>query len=313
MRKRISFISLVVLAGSLVTPSASAEAGPRVATYNVFMLPRTLYPNWGQDQRADLIASEGVLRGQDVVVLQEAFDNSASDKLLGHLAGEYPHQTPVVGRSREGWDATLGSYSGVRPEDGGAVVLSRWPITEKTQFIYGDSCGADAQSNKGFAYTTIQSPDGPLHVIGTHMQADDGGCHGSQAEVRKKQLASIAGFVRDRKIPASERVLVAGDFNIDAAAGEFADGLNTLGATAPEMPGHRYSYDSSTNSVAHDQAPNGPDQRLDYVLPLRGYELQRWANQVGVVHSPPWTVTSWGQSHTYTDFSDHYPVFAAPQ
>lgn len=310
------FMLLLLLGGSLIAPaaSASAPAGPQVATYNVFMLPRTLSPNWGQDQRADLIASEGVLRGQDVVVLQEAFDNAASAKLLGHLAGEYPHQTPVVGRSREGWDATRGAYSDTRPEDGGAVVLSRWPITEKTQYIYAESCGADAQSNKGFAYTTIQAPDGPLHVIGTHTQADDNGCHGSQAQVRARQLASIANFVRDKKIPANERVLVAGDFNIDATAGEFGSALTTLGARAPEMPGHPYSYDPSTNSVAKNQAPDGPDQRLDYVLPLNGYGPdQQWINQVDVVHSPPWTVTSWGTTYTYTDFSDHYPVRATPK
>src|SRR5688572_8640663 len=98
-------------------PAIAAPAAPRIATYNVFMLSRNLYPNWGQVTRADLIDSTGVLNGQDVVVLQEAFDNAASDRVLANLRDTYPHQTPVLGRSRSGWDVTGGAYRDSTPED----------------------------------------------------------------------------------------------------------------------------------------------------------------------------------------------------
>ncbi|MGW1676097.1 hypothetical protein [Saccharopolyspora sp. NPDC002376] len=73
-----------------------------------------------------------------------------------------------------------------------------------------------------------------------------------------------------------------------------------------------WTYDPATNSVAADQAPDSPSRRLDHVLPLTGHGPQEWVNETRAVHSPEWSVTSWGQTYTYTDFSDHYPVFASP-
>lgn len=34
-------------------------------------------------------------------------------------------------------------------------------------------------------------------------------------------------------------------------------------------------------------------------------------NETRRVKSPEWSIWSWGRKHTYTDFSDHYPVFAS--
>ncbi|NEE61037.1 sphingomyelin phosphodiesterase, partial [Streptomyces sp. SID8455] len=85
-------------------------------SYNTFIFSKTLYPNWGQDHRAAEIPKTSFFRGNDVVVIQEAFDNGASDALQRNSAAQYPYQTPVVGRSKSGWDATSGSYSATTPE-----------------------------------------------------------------------------------------------------------------------------------------------------------------------------------------------------
>ena len=77
-------------------------------THNVYMLSTNLYPNWGQTERADLIGAADYIKNQDVVILNEVFDNSASDRLLGNLKKEYPNQTAVLGRSSGSeWDKTL--------------------------------------------------------------------------------------------------------------------------------------------------------------------------------------------------------------
>ena len=82
----------------LISPLLSAapasaqqdEAHPRIVTHNAFLLPKALYPNWGQDVRADLTVRDGLLSGQDVVVLQELFENSSAERLRAGLAEEYP-------------------------------------------------------------------------------------------------------------------------------------------------------------------------------------------------------------------------------
>lgn len=303
---KLAFV--VVMLGTMIWPPAAAEsAGPKVASYNVFMLARSLYPNWGQEQRAELIDSEGVLDGQDVVILQELFDNTASESLLGRLRDSFPEQTPVLGRSRHGWDATEGSYGDAKPEDGGVAVVSRWPVEKRVQYVYRDGCGADAMSNKGFVYTRIAAPSGPLHVIGTHMQADDRGCGGGAADVRAAQLRELATFVKAQGIPQGETVMVGGDLNIDSGSAEFTAALGALDARAPIPAGHPHSYDPSTNTVAAYNSPGGPSAQLDHVLLLNGHVgPDEWTNETRAVHSPEWTVVG----ETYRDFSDHYPVFA---
>jgi sphingomyelin phosphodiesterase len=228
--------------------------------------------------------------------------------LLANLRGTYPYQTPVLGRGTAGWDATSGAYSSSTPEDGGVAVLSRWPITTRIQHVYRDACGADWFSNKGFAYVRIEAPAGPIHVIGTHTQAEDSSCTGAPAGYRTKQRAELRAFLTARNIPAAEPVYVAGDMNVVKASDEFPRMVSELGAVTPEVVGHPFSWDCADNSICRDQyGPQYASEHLDYVLTIQGPVLR---NETRRVKSPEWSVSSWGRKYTYTDLSDHYPVFA---
>lgn len=307
-------LSLTVagLAGAAPT-SADTVTTPsmRVLTYNVFLMSKNLYPNWGQDHRAAEIPKTSFFPGNDVVVLQEAFDNSSSDALKSAAAGEYPYQTPVVGRSKSGWDATGGAYSSTTPEDGGVTVLSKWPILRKEQYVYKDACGADWWSNKGFAYVVLNVNGTKVHVVGTHAQSTDPGCSaGEAASMRSRQFKAIDAFLDAKNIPANEQVLVAGDFNVDSRSPEYASMLADADlAGADARTGHPYSFDTQENSIAHDRYPTDPREDLDYVLHRVGHARPTvWKNEVVKEQSAPWTVSSWGTDYTYTNLSDHYPL-----
>ena len=303
------------LAGA--SPASAAEAttpSMRVLTYNVFLMSKNLYPNWGQDHRAAEIPKTSFFRGNDVVVLQEAFDNTASDALKSAAAAEYPYQTPVVGRSKSGWDATGGAYSSTTPEDGGVTVLSKWPIVHKEQYVYKDACGADWWSNKGFAYVVLNVNGTKVHVIGTHAQSTDSGCGtGEAASMRSRQFKAIDAFLDARNIPADEQVLVAGDLNVDSRSTEYASMLadaDLVGANT--RTGHPYSFDTRENSVALDRYPTDPREDLDYVLHRAGHARPAvWKSEVVKERCAPWTVSSWGTDYTYTNLSDHYPLSAS--
>ncbi|WP_284574848.1 sphingomyelin phosphodiesterase [Streptomyces sp. 2P-4] len=293
--------------------AAEAAAGPRlsVLTYNVFLMSKNLYPNWGQDHRAAEIPRTSFYQGHDVVVLQEAFDNSSSDALKANSAAQYPYQTPVVGRSRTGWDATGGAYSSTTPEDGGVTVLSKWPIVRKEQFVYKDACGADWWSNKGFAYVVLDVNGTKVHVVGTHAQSTDPGCGaGEAAQMRARQFRAIDAFLDAKNIPAGEQVLVAGDMNVDSRTPEYASMLaNADLADTDTRTGHPYSFDTALNSIARYRYPSDPREDLDYVLYRKGHARPAgWENNVVNEVSAPWTVSSWGTSYTYTNLSDHNPV-----
>jgi len=313
-RRTLGATALAVALAATAAPTATAaEPAPavRVLTYNTFLFSKTLYPNWGQDHRAAEIATAGFFHGNDVVVLQEAFDNSSSDALKSAAAGEYPYQTPVVGRTKDGWDATGGAYSATTPEDGGVTVLSKWPVLRKEQYVYKDACGADWWSNKGFAYVVLNVNGSRVHVVGTHAQSTDPGCAaGEAAAMRSRQFRAIDAFLDAKNIPAGEQVLVAGDMNVDSRSPEYASMLADGGlVSADARTGHPYSFDTQDNSIAHDRYPDDPREDLDHVLHRAGHvRPSAWKNEVVKEASAPWTVSSWGTDYTYTNLSDHYPV-----
>lgn len=301
--------------GSIAAPTAQATPTPglKVLTYNVFLMSKSLYPNWGQDHRAKTIVTADFFRGNDVVVLQEAFDNDASEVMKADAAMQYPHQTPVVGRSRDGWDATGGTYRDLSAEDGGVTVLSRWPIVRKEQVLFDNGCGADRTANKGFAYVVLDVNGARVHVVGTHTQSTDTRCRAGEAAAdRAKQFRQIRDFLDAKKIPASEQVMVAGDLNVDSHSAEYASMLDNAGLEpATERTGHPYSFDTKENSIAAYRYPDDGREDLDYILHRRGHARPSgWQNTVIKERTAPWTVSSWGKDYTYTNLSDHYPVIA---
>lgn len=312
-------VSLALAAATLAATAPAASAAPeaaaaprlKVLTYNAFLFSKTLYPNWGQDHRARAIPAAPFFQGQDVVVIQEAFDNSSSDALKANAAAAYPHQTPVMGRSKTGWDATSGAYSATTPEDGGVTILSKWPIVRKEQYVYKDACGADWYSNKGFVYTVLDVNGSRVHVVGTHAQSTDPGCSaGEAAQMRSRQFRAMDAFLDAKNIPAGEQVIVAGDMNVDSRTPEYATMLADAGlAGADARTGHPYSFDTELNSIAAERYPDDPREDLDYVLYRAGNARPaNWTNHVVLESSAPWSVSSWGTTYTYTNLSDHYPV-----
>ncbi|MGG8405274.1 sphingomyelin phosphodiesterase [Streptomyces sp. 12297] len=316
----VTAVAAAALAATAITPAsaagAEAAATPRlsVLSYNVFLMSKNLYPNWGQDHRAREIPKASFFQGHDVVVVQEAFDNSAGDTLKAGAAGQYPYQTPVMGRSKDGWDATGGAYSATTPEDGGVAILSKWPIVRKEQYVYKDACGADWWSNKGFVYTVLNVNGTKVHVVGTHAQSTDPGCDaGEAAQMRSRQFKNIDAFLDAKNIPANEQVMVAGDMNVDSRTPEYATMLADAGlAGADARTGHTYSFDTRDNSIANYRYPTDPREDLDYVLHRAGHARPAgWNNNVVKEQSAPWTVSSWGTSYTYSNLSDHYPVIGS--
>ncbi len=320
-RAAAAAVSAVLAAAALTAAAPPAAAAPestapalRVLTYNTFLFSKSLYPNWGQDHRAREIPAAPFFRGQDVVVLQEAFDNSSSELLMRRAEGEYPHRTPVLGRSRSGWDATGGAYSAATPEDGGVTVLSKWPVVRKEQYVYADACGSDWWSNKGFVYAVLDVNGARVHIVGTHAQSTDPGCAaGAAADVRARQFRELDAFLDAKRIPASEQVIVAGDLNVDRHAPEYAAMLAGAGLVdADGRAGHPYSFDTTGNSIAAERYPDEPSEDLDHVLHRAGHARPAgWTNETMAARSAPWTVTSWGRTYTYTHLSDHHPVVAS--
>ncbi len=190
-------------------------------TFNAYLRP--FVPEW-QDRRAPLMA--GQLKGYDVVLLQEVFSDWHRDLVLDALTTDYPYRTRVLGHDQ-----------GFR-QDGGVMILSRWPIEQQFQRRFGARCtGKDCLADKGVLYARIRRADRRFHVFATHLQSG-----ADNAATRTRQLGVIRQLIDSMALPADEPVLIGGDLNIDL----YSDRRN--GA---------YSAMARILRAAHPAAPDG--------------------------------------------------------
>jgi sphingomyelin phosphodiesterase len=322
MIKKVIRLMNVLMVTALILPlissssSVSADESEypndfKLLTHNVYMLSQSLYPNWGQVQRAELISAADYIKGQDVVILNEMFDNEASNRLLAGLSKEYQYQTPILGRSKNNWDETLGYYSNTVLEDGGVGIISKWPIVEKIQYVYSEGCGADWFANKGFVYVKLNKNGHFYHVIGTHMQSEDERCSdGEDLSVRKSQMNEMKEFITKKNIPTNEVVYIGGDLNVIKDTLEYSSMLTNLNVKEPSAyTGFSSTWDPVSNGIAGYNYPSLQPQYLDYIFVEKSHKQpSNWYMNAINVKSPEWKVTSFGKTYPYNEYSDHYPV-----
>jgi endonuclease/exonuclease/phosphatase family metal-dependent hydrolase len=215
-----------------------------VLAYNVYLRPTSLFVN-GQGQRAERLPRQ-IWDEYDVVIFSEAFDDGARKTLLRGTAGAYLFTSRILGNDR-GFE-----------QDGGVVMVSRWPIVAQDQRTFASVCdGTDCQADKGVLYASIQKKGHRYHLFGSHTQAGSG-TEQRKVDVRRRQFEMIRDFIAAQNIPAGEPVIIAGDLNVDkvAHAAECAAMLQTLDATHPAQVGPVCcSIDSRTNRLTEENKP----------------------------------------------------------
>jgi len=271
--------------------SLSNDKSPHVfdvLTYNVYMRPTTLYQN-GQTIRAKALPSQ--LSGYDAIVFQEVFDDHARKILLTGLKSEYPYQSKI-----------LGSDGSVIGQDGGVVIISRWPIIKQKQFLFGPVCeGADCLAEKGISYVSLDKKGTTYHLFGTHLEADYG-------KITRQQLDLFKEFIDHINPPKSDPVLLAGDFNVNSEtnpATPFNDLLSRLEAEKPKHTGVLYSYECTVNDIISCESGRS---YYDHVLAAIGYaKPTKSFNEVKLVRSEEeWKQYNFEKANW--DLSDHFPV-----
>ena len=259
-----------------------------VLSYNIYMRPTgTIFHN-GQQVRKSLLIPW--LKGYDVVILQEAFDDEIRQYLIDELGAddEYPFHTRVVGA-----DSWL-------HQDGGVIILSRWPIEYEDQEVFDDCAGTDCRARKGVVYARINKKGRRYHLFGTHLEA-------GSADVRERQLSEMQTFIDSFLIPQPEAVIIGGDFNTARSIGHrFNQVTNILNVTQPPLAGPlQHSIDGTINDLT-----NSKRRLIDYIFWKEDHKRPwRWFNMVLLPRSAePWR--EYFLESDRWDLSDHFPVYA---
>lgn len=253
-----------------------------VLTFNAALLPE---PVVSTRQTARVRAMAPHLVGYDVLVLQEVFVDAWREGLLEALGDAYPYRTEVVGQ-----DGARGFWL---RQDGGIVILSRWPIVRQSTVLFESTCsGTDCLADKGVAYAAVRKGAFTYHVFATHAQSDYG--WPIAPRTRADQFALMRAFVDNLNLPPDEPVVMAGDFNVDAWTPERDAMLAALNAAWPPLVGPlRNTWDPSRNAWAYGRA-----HWIDYVL-------------FSVEHAVP--VAAWNRAVALKDgpldLSDHFAVW----
>lgn len=226
-------------------PSRAASNNFKVLAYNVWaLLPGIVSKS--VSERLEAMPSE--INGYDAIVFSELFDNSRRETFLNAISSEYPHQTSVVDASGD-------------IEDGGVLIVSRWPIETSDHIVFNDCGSEDCLSAKGVKYARINKGGNKFHVFGTHAQAFTGA---DNQAIRVKQFQQMRSYVDSKNIASAEPVIMAGDFNVDKEdyPQEYADMLNTLSAIeVVNANAYKYTADGAKNGWHDNEA-----EILDYVL-----------------------------------------------
>jgi endonuclease/exonuclease/phosphatase family metal-dependent hydrolase len=350
VRRYVALCELIIFCGVVLPVGTSSQAAApdqlRILTYNVY----TALGAPGAVERIEFMAQDDILRGYDVLILNELFRDDTADYLLDAFSEAYPYRTPVLGRdalvdstcaANTCWNSAEGQTINTQVEDGGVAILSRWPIIDRRQVVYGARCGIDALSRKGFVYAVLDVDGTLVHVIGTHLQADPTATVGLDAAieglfacaepevvaaatrcsaawstpytaVRVNQLAELDGWIMAQEIASDEMVVIGGDFNIDrmGATEEYTQMLCLLRVSAPLYGGDPalgspwYTFDGVQNALLDSGAGQF---YLDYVLVREDFaQPAQWHNYVQRFTASP---DNWdGDAPRGYELSDHFAV-----
>ena len=198
----------------------------RLLTYNFFCRPPPINTNKDDYKDSRLKDFIDQLKNFDIICFQELFTtlNDRKHRMIreGATQGLKYYLAPKVP-----------SFFSKYLVDSGLLILSRYPILDHDFYEYFINVSGDATTDKGVLYAKIEiKKNNFLFLFNTHLQAsyfDD-----TQAnidftiKVRAIQTEELINFIYNKllKIPKKDvengKIILAGDFNIDAYDNKFA-------------------------------------------------------------------------------------------
>ena len=326
----------LALTGAAAVPAhaattSAAPASLSVFAWNVDLGTAAVNTLEGENAAGRTPTIESIVRKHDadVVILDEAFNNTSDAQIPGALADLYPYATPVVGAtcSGGGWTGISGDCSNSPfVINGGTLILSKYPILAQYAHIFSNSTKGtwDYDANKGAALIEVDVNGTDTWVVGTHLQADQSGTSTDTTQAtRLAQLGEIKSWVNSI-VGTSAPVLIGGDLNVEyyggAARGDYANAQTAvggaLGSPALDPTQTRYTMDCPVSSWCQfmsgvESFSSSYQDDLDYLGYLddgaRPVPASLPTVQIDFDPQAGWTS---GQLDT-TAPSDHYPVQAA--
>ncbi|MYR45141.1 endonuclease/exonuclease/phosphatase family protein [Streptomyces sp. SID5910] len=225
----------------------------RVVTWNLWWR----FGPWA-DRRKAILA---VLRDldPDVVGLQEVWATE-DENLAGWLAGELGlHWAWAPSPAPERWQRRLGDDTvGI-----GTAVLSRWPVVERA--VLRLPVPAELDDGRLAFYARLDAPVHQVPFFTTHLTSAS-----HAAQVRRDQVAALAGFVAAHRHGTAHPPVVTGDFN-----------------ARPDTEGVRLLRTVPLHDAWDHAAPGTPDGTWDTANPYVSHADGESSIRIDYIHVGP--------------------------
>lgn len=175
-------------------------------SFNAWALPVWI-PKSAQLKRYRRIPYQLLAQNADIICIQEAFARKFRKKLLPLLSEYYYTFSDYYCNKNIAGPV-------VKDCHGGLVTFSRYPITDEKFYAYPvyESMRIEEQiGEKGFLLSTIESPDGIINVINTHLYS---GLKKADEWHRSVQIAFMDSILRDTPDLDLYPLFLLGDLNV---------------------------------------------------------------------------------------------------
>jgi sphingomyelin phosphodiesterase len=272
----------------------------KILSWNIFMLPK-IVRRTGQNERALLIAQKLKESDYDLIVFQEAFDETARTILWNEIKSAFPYQQDVLNMNSSGFTIT----------NGGVWIISKYPTVLKREIKFKERKGVDMFARKGALLVEVTKEGHKYQVVGTHLQAEDSE---RLAEIRGVQYQQIIDELlkpyRDDNIPQ----IICGDFNvsrkdlkqynkmIESFSPDSIWNCNgNIGENCPVVGTDVFTWNGQENDLVTD----GEQTTYDYILVRKNN-----FNFKGIKRNVKNFVSSWSSRKwkNKKNLSDHYAV-----
>ena len=212
----------------------------RILTLNCCLLPSGVYQSGGDDDREDRARRIArLVQRYDIVLLQEVFTTFWCTRWKKELT-QVPGMHIVVADKR------------ARLLDSGLMILSKYPVLHSSFTRFQNTSLTNHVLERGYLYAELQTPNGSLHVVNTHLNPSE--CHLgklSAHEYRENQMREILEF-KAQKHKDSEAWVLGGDFNDQEIPQTLLKGYHvSLQSTLPATSHREVSF-ALTSETPHE-------------------------------------------------------------
>lgn len=263
----------------IIQPKQQKEKPLKILSWNIYMLPYTIFWRSKKTNRAKLIAKELLERDYDIIVFQEAFKRRPRRKLRKLLKKKYPY---MYGPANKKF-FSISTNSGI-------WVLSNRPLILKGMIDF-DACeGIDCMARKGAMMLEGEHNGHLFQIVGTHTQ-------GGPQIINRHQFHMIYDSLLEPFQKKGVPQIICGDMNCSfSKKKDYKAMMRIFDAENTKLSGKRRHSNWEKSAI------------IDYILLRRnGAEIQATRKEILRI-GKKWETKIKKRTKQSLGLSDHYPI-----